>query len=395
MEAQKSVPSYQILIDRLGDDYKSQPEVMKLIEEAKSFASAEGKFSPFFSFDANINRQGDLLLNVYFDEIGELRFDKDVANKTVNSFRADLRSDAEIYYCALQIEGFSAEFSFDLCPGISFRPIGKEDVWRFGGKSGFVSAYPQWIDLRNWICEIKLPIEKKGPNTSDDPLKKLRQANLHQLPAYIALALNLAGCRGVRFFSLYTASASPFLKWGWGTGGAETRVSRLGGRSNLTKSQIVLAQRVFAEFQNLGKVERSFDLFLPLRRLQAASSRNNPADHLIDCVIGLENLLVPDSGESKYKFSVRGAALLPDSLGDAGQRYAAMSALYDKRSAVVHGRTESLDEIEKSCEQAEDILREILLWFLTNGKGLGSRQEIGKLLDRAFIDGGRNVRDGM
>jgi hypothetical protein len=55
-------------------------------------------------------------------------------------------------------------------------------------------------------------------------------------------------------------------------------------------------------------------LQLPLRPLRASASRQEAEDHLVDCVIGLERLLAPDSEalEPTFRFQLQGAALLRD-----------------------------------------------------------------------------------
>ena len=71
-------------------------------------------------------------------------------------------------------------------------------------------------------------------------------------------------------------------------------------------------------------------------------------DVLVESVIGLENLLVANRGESRYRFGLHGAALLcgPDS--DKHSVAKELKRLYDKRSSAVHGSSQ--DRIRESRE---------------------------------------------
>jgi len=80
-------------------------------------------------------------------------------------------------------------------------------------------------------------------------------------------------------------------------------------------------------------------------------------DVLLDAVIGLESLLVPNPGESRYRFCLHGAALLASCPDDAETMAKELRTIYDKRSSAAHGRKE--DRLEQAS-RARQYLRDAI-----------------------------------
>jgi hypothetical protein len=112
-------------------------------------------------------------------------------------------------------------------------------------------------------------------------------------------------------------------------------------------------------------------------------------DILVDHIIGLESLLGRDTErlETTFRFSLRGAAMLPDSFGDASGRIKLMKDLYDRRSRVVHGGDPQLSEF---LPKAHSVLRTIFKFYLDNVDTLGDTKEIIRKLDEAMVSGGQS-----
>src|SRR5262249_10575839 len=135
-------------------------------------------------------------------------------------------------------------------------------------------------------------------------------------------------------------------------------------------------RRNFARLTLIGKDDRLAHLRLPVRRLRMSSARSHDEDHVVDCVIALENLLASDSPqlETTFRFRLRGAAILPESFGNVPERIKLMGQLYELRSKTVHGsktahgggrKSDSVaDQMGEVAAEAERILRAILIWFL-------------------------------
>jgi hypothetical protein len=384
-------PSFRLLLKELGPSFSESAEKRALAKLAREFSSVEGKFCPFNSREFYISGQEDNLLEFYFQDIG-LKFDSEKIEKTVHAFETDLKSDSEMVSVILQVQSFSADAPFDLGPGIKFRPITMDDVERYGtvGDHMIEMGHRRWLDLNDWICEMELPIEKASAAFMGNPLEKYSHNNLYFLTEQIGLVLALASPISTRLQQLYCGCTSIFLRRMWSYSGAQVRTSRLSQNKKLNKNGISNAQRLFRRLAEIYKHDE--DLQMPLRRLKLAATRTEDADHLIDCVIGLENMLAPDKGESRYKFSVRGASLLPDNFGTPRDRFELLSKLYDKRSDVVHGRSDSLKDVAVWCDRAENILREVIKWYFEQLLIRKTREEIIKFLDEALIQGGQLLR---
>lgn len=78
-----------------------------------------------------------------------------------------------------------------------------------------------------------------------------------------------------------------------------------------------------------------------------------PRDILLESVIGLEMLLVPDAGESTYKFSLHGAAVIGAVDGKSIAKE--LGVLYGFRSRLAHGGKDS-DEVRDKAVRARWLL---------------------------------------
>jgi hypothetical protein len=109
----------------------------------------------------------------------------------------------------------------------------------------------------------------------------------------------------------------------------------------------VLAGREVDQFMQFWKwwwaAERREQLDLAVRRFNQGCERRLPEDRLIDYVIALEALLLPDEkiGEYRYRLSLRGAALLGDDPLDRAAVKRNLAKAYDIRSGIVHGSMEA------------------------------------------------------
>jgi hypothetical protein len=90
--------------------------------------------------------------------------------------------------------------------------------------------------------------------------------------------------------------------------------------------------------------------------------RKNPEDKLIDYMIGLEALYLPDgNAELSFRLSVRVAFLmLPEA--DKKDTFNFLRRMYDVRSSIVHGNKYELNT--EDIKRLEELLRKsVLLWI--------------------------------
>ena len=107
-------------------------------------------------------------------------------------------------------------------------------------------------------------------------------------------------------------------------------------------------------------------LTLALRRLNAAMTRDESADAILDATIALEVLLGDGDGQSiAWKLRMRAAALIGVDADRARMEEVrvAIKETYDARSAIVHGgrrRSGSADDAYAASRRAIDVLREVV-----------------------------------
>ena len=114
-----------------------------------------------------------------------------------------------------------------------------------------------------------------------------------------------------------------------------------------------------------------------LRRLSLGIERKNPEDKLLDYMIGLETLYMPDgNAELSFRLSIRVAFLLSLSK-DRKETFDFLRKMYTVRSHIVHGSEYDLnaDDVKK----LEELLRESVILWIKN-KTSFSANELNKAL---------------
>ncbi len=98
-------------------------------------------------------------------------------------------------------------------------------------------------------------------------------------------------------------------------------------------------------------------------RLSLGMERRSLIDRIIDYMIGLEALYLPDGNEElSFRLSLRAAILLYSDKIERKQKYLFLRKLYKTRSNIIHGNTYTLDA--KEIAQLEEMLRlSIKLWI--------------------------------
>jgi hypothetical protein len=97
---------------------------------------------------------------------------------------------------------------------------------------------------------------------------------------------------------------------------------------------IDLVQRFRFAVQSMKKPQ---DLEQALWHFGRACVAPLPRDILLESTIGLDALLVPGGGDSRYRFCLHGAAILAVHLPNGDAHYKALNEIYDLRSRAAHG----------------------------------------------------------
>ena len=111
-------------------------------------------------------------------------------------------------------------------------------------------------------------------------------------------------------------------------------------------------------------------LDIALRRLNAAMIREEPADAVLDCTIGLEVLLGDDDSQAtSWKLRLRAAALvsLASGVAKGEETHQAVKRLYGIRSAIVHGAS-GRKPVDAAAGRAAaiSVLRDVLRAAIAN-----------------------------
>ena len=94
-------------------------------------------------------------------------------------------------------------------------------------------------------------------------------------------------------------------------------------------------------------------------RLGFGMERRFAEDKLLDYMIGLESLYLPDGNdELTFKLSLRVAFILNQEITEGKKTYQFMKKMYRQRSKIAHGRTNELTKEDLSC--IEELLRRSL-----------------------------------
>lgn len=376
--------SYRILTEQIGEKIEKDSDVQRLLAICEEFKNREGKAFP--AFGVTMMAGGEDLLREYFERIGQLKLDDRFLDEVCAEYIEDLRAANAWVRSVYWVQNFSAPAEFSLDNEVTFRPITAQDIDTFGRlPSSSLMETALWLNSEDWVCEIQQLSPKDTMQVLNEQPKIIDQ---------ISVALNLVKEGRANFQLLERGVQSPFLHVGKISGSQPIASSGDGGKLGLDGADVRDIKSIYDKVKRIPTDPSYRHLRLPYRRLRDAASRRQREDILVDHVIGLESLLGGDSErlETTYRFRLRGAALLPDSFGEARERIKLMSDLYDLRSKVVHGG--SL-EIPEMLPKAENVLRTILRFYLDNVDTVGNTNEIIRKLDEAMVSGGQSWYEAL
>ena len=107
-----------------------------------------------------------------------------------------------------------------------------------------------------------------------------------------------------------------------------------------------------------------------LHRFLLGAAEGNAADGLIDYVIALEALLLPErsEGELRFRLALFGAHYVGHSLDERRRLFRNFQTVYDVRSGLVHGaKRSSHDEIQAAVRLARHLAAAVMLKGLDTG----------------------------
>lgn len=271
--------------------------------------------------------------------------------------------------------------SFELVGGplqlddrVCIRPITNEELWEFGEGDRFRHLWPRGHSSSEKSNILDIKVETVD---YDDEI-------LFEVQTAVVTALQLArpGC-----FQL--APRGQTCNYGYAAQGVKMPMEcqvfgRWGGSYVLdarTKELLV------SSWPRVRQIMESNDHYLkmPAQRLVEAGTRRSGGDAIIDCAIGLEALLTAGvRDELRYRFALRGAAILAWERGHRREHFYRLQEFYDTRSAIVHSGGPSKTKVGDALATGEQTLRDAWWWHFRTGAT--NVKEAISLIDDRILD---------
>ena len=218
------------------------------------------------------------------------------------------------------------------------------------------------LELRD---EIEMSAIRHGrqPKTGNDLIKEIvaNKLDIFKWALVIALESNIAPIEGT-------------ITYG-GLFGEHIGVSSIGSMRREDKSGgtvFELKEREDAIRQFLSKglawYEKSKDVQAAFWYWGRAALTDLNRDRLLESVIGLEHLLITNSGESRYRFGLHGASLLSSSGDNAIDKAKELRKIYAQRSSAAHGSADGSFGEANIAHKALGELIAVVLHFYETGR---------------------------
>lgn len=243
-------------------------------------------------------------------------------------------------------------FSATLAPGVVLR------AWSIDERCLFLTRYHQEYlddDATTWARGGILQIDFVASTVTDD-----------------AVARSVTGQMDLVKWALAAARKSEMT---FGEGGIILRSPSGWRGSTIRRQDNVVSGNKSWRLLSLDEhvASRAADLLLRVKSLGTAApelqsivwffGRSHVAstsrDSLLDAAVGLESLLIPDPGESTYKFRLHGAALLSAVVeGDIDDD---LKRIYELRSRAAHGTKHDEQDFERLAPRCRQLLAQAIV----------------------------------
>jgi hypothetical protein len=244
-------------------------------------------------------------------------------------------------------------------------------------------AHPSPIGLRKHGLELRVQLRKHigvgdaGPADSwqGDPHQKASEAFTE---ACSAMRLFKRGDVGFDVILSHLTCWHPF-GGKMRTGPKDTR-QFFAGTYTLSKAEVCDFRSFWKEYRAATGLDVR-KVSVAMRRFNLGYARREREDRLIDYVVALESLLVESEGELRYRFALRGAALLGVSADSRQAVREVLKAAYKERNSIVHGsKVKATDPLEigkdgdkvpfaEFVDRVEEYLRRTITEYLVGHKG--------------------------
>ena len=131
-----------------------------------------------------------------------------------------------------------------------------------------------------------------------------------------------------------------------------------GSRAILDSSKILEIENLINDYNNALSLKE--DISNAMWHFGRASVSSLERDILLESSMGLDSILVPGGGDSKYKFCLHGKAVLSKSGYPEQADYQTFEKIYNERSNAAHGRLKQIKKGKKEINNLDKQARLIL-----------------------------------
>ncbi len=273
----------------------------------------------------------------------------DVA-RTVCSERRSVKA-----LCPLSLAHVPDNLSVTLRPGVALRS------WSLDERCLFLTRYHhEYVDddPSTWASPGLLEINLEGVLATAAADGTAIQAVTREID-FVKWALMIAANSVLTFGEGGVILRSPSGWKGPTIRRQDTTTFRNGARSiiRLDESVVREASKLLQRVDKLMSVAPELESIMWL--LGRSHTSPTARDSLLEAAIGLESLLVPDPGESTYKFCLHGATLLSSRLEEEVD--SDLKRIYELRSRAAHGTAREQQDFERLAPRARSLLAETIM----------------------------------
>ena len=333
-------------------------------------------------------------LVTYFNKVDSLAFDEETFNDVYSEFERHFYEKVERYNVTSPLENFSCETeNIDLGKGLRIRQI--SDVEKSGylrlmeGSWGFPTSFGGLN-----ILDVKYVLETTYLHRKETPINT---ASCRQSFEDAVTALRLFKSGSVDFNVLRTASIvwQPHPRSSYGSQGRYT--SPWGPKYTLVESEVKPFMQIWKRYRKFrterAKLKPNKYLEIALRRFNLGIEEADFENKMIDYLISLEALYLPERQELTYRLSNRVATLLGKEGKETEEIRKIITKAYDLRSDIVHGKDVRPIKIEGKTFQpndfaskVEEYVRQSVRHFIALSKTYKKQESIIDELDKSLLN---------
>ena len=333
-------------------------------------------------------------LVTYFDNVGSLTFDEETFNDVYSEFERHFYIKVERYNVTSPLEKFSCETeNIDLGEGLRIRRISHME------KSGYLRlmegslGFPTLFGGLN-ILDVTYVLETTYLHRRGTPINTSSCRESFE-DAVTALRLFKSGSVDFNVLRMASVSWQPHSGISYGSQGRYT--SPWGPKYTLVESEVKPFKRVWKRYKKFrterAKLKSNKYLDIALRRFNLGIEEADFENKMIDYLISLEALYLPERQELTYRLSNRVATLLGKGIKETEEIRKIIAKAYDLRSDIVHGTDVRPIKIEGKTIQpsdfaskVEEYVRQSIRHFIALSKTYKKQESIVNELDKSLLN---------